>query len=62
MQETVRQVCAVSLLGVGLGFYAQQTRALPATAIRPPGALEEAEFVAACVRCGLCVLSYRSVG
>ncbi|MDD2867338.1 ferredoxin-type protein NapG [Neomegalonema sp.] len=32
---------------------AQQAKA--ASAIRPPGALKEPEFLAACVRCGLCV-------
>lgn len=31
------------------------SRALPATALRPPGARPEREFQAACVRCGLCV-------
>jgi ferredoxin-type protein NapG len=30
-------------------------RTLPADHIRPPGALREAEFLDACVRCGLCV-------
>ena len=30
-------------------------RVLPADQIRPPGALREAEFLDACVRCGLCV-------
>ena len=29
--------------------------AAPALALRPPGALPEADFLAACVRCGLCV-------
>jgi ferredoxin-type protein NapG len=28
---------------------------LPALALRPPGALAEADFLATCVRCGLCV-------
>lgn len=45
------------LLALGAGIYAQQARALPASAIRPPGALAEADFLAACVRCGLCVRS-----
>jgi len=44
--------CAVAL---GLGLYARQAGSLPATALRPPGALSEEEFLAACVRCGLCV-------
>jgi ferredoxin-type protein NapG len=43
------------LLALGAGMYAKQASALPATAIRPPGALPEDDFLAACVRCGLCV-------
>lgn len=43
------------LLALGAGIYARQASALPATAIRPPGALPEDDFLAACVRCGLCV-------
>ena len=43
------------LLALGTGLYARQASALPAQAIRPPGALAEADFLAACVRCGLCV-------
>ncbi len=45
----------VSLMGVGLGFYSRQALSLPALAVRPPGAGEEADFLAACLRCGLCV-------
>jgi ferredoxin-type protein NapG len=43
------------LMAMGVGFYANQARALPALALRPPGALAEDEFLAACTRCGLCV-------
>ncbi|GAB2180450.1 ferredoxin-type protein NapG [Denitratisoma sp. agr-D3] len=43
------------LLALGAGLYARQASALPAQALRPPGALAEADFLAACVRCGLCV-------
>jgi ferredoxin-type protein NapG len=43
------------LLALGTGFYSRQVGARPATAIRPPGALAEDDFLAACVRCGLCV-------
>jgi ferredoxin-type protein NapG len=43
------------LLSLGVGLYAKQASALPATALRPPGALAEGDFLGACVRCGLCV-------
>ena len=43
------------LLALGAGLYARSASALPAQALRPPGALPEADFLAACVRCGLCV-------
>jgi ferredoxin-type protein NapG len=33
----------------------RQATALPPLAIRPPGALSEADFLGACIRCGLCV-------
>ncbi|MDR2451660.1 MAG: MauM/NapG family ferredoxin-type protein, partial [Candidatus Accumulibacter sp.] len=43
------------LLAIFAGLYAHQSRALAAQALRPPGALPEDEFLAACTRCGLCV-------
>ena len=43
------------LLALGTSRYARQAQALPAEALRPPGALAEADFLASCVRCGLCV-------
>lgn len=43
--------CAAFLLGA----LAAPSRSLSAAALRPPGALPEADFLAACVRCGLCV-------
>lgn len=43
------------LLALGVGFAARAGSVLPAQALRPPGALSEANFLAACSRCGLCV-------
>ena len=55
----LREVAAAAgggcLLALGAGLWARQASALPAQAIRPPGALAEDDFLAACVRCGLCV-------
>lgn len=45
----------ITLFCIGIGLYARQSASMPARAIRPPGALDEDEFSAACVRCGLCV-------
>jgi ferredoxin-type protein NapG len=46
---------SATLCALGVGLYARQARALPAHAIRPPGARNEDQFLGACVRCGLCV-------
>ena len=43
------------LVALGAGLYARQSSARPARALRPPGAIDEARFLGACVRCGLCV-------
>jgi len=57
-----RQVLAGALRGAcvaGLGgtlmMGAGIRQSVSATALRPPGALAEADFLAACLRCGLCV-------
>jgi ferredoxin-type protein NapG len=55
LADGARMACGVALLAGGLGLYARQARSLPSDALRPPGALPEEEFLAACVRCGLCV-------
>ncbi len=55
LAETTRAACGAAL-GVGvLALYARSASSLPETAIRPPGAIGERDFLAACVRCGLCV-------
>lgn len=44
-----------SLLAAGATVMSVASAARPAQALRPPGALDEAAFLSACVRCGLCV-------
>ncbi len=53
--DMARTACGVGLLGLGIAVYAKRAGALPAQALRPPGALPEEDFLAACSRCGLCV-------
>ena len=55
LKEAAGVAGGACLLSLGVGLYTRQASALPATALRPPGALPEPEFLAACVRCGLCV-------
>ena len=53
--DVVKTACGVGLFGLGLGLYSQRASSLPALAIRPPGAIDESDFLGACIRCGLCV-------
>jgi ferredoxin-type protein NapG len=53
--QMARAVGGGSLMAMGVCFYSKQARAVHPLALRPPGALPEAEFLAACTRCGLCV-------
>ncbi len=47
---------AGAVAGIGLGGLARAARATGGTVpLRPPGALAEPEFLAACIRCGQCV-------
>lgn len=55
LTDAARKACGAGIAGLGLVFLAKQAQSLPATAIRPPGAGTESEFLGACVRCGLCV-------
>ena len=55
LTDTLRTAVGVGLVAVALGVYQRQARALPATAIRPPGVADEKVFQSACIRCGLCV-------
>lgn len=55
LAEMARLTCGAAVAGVLLSGAAQQSKALPAHTLRPPSALPEDRFSAACVRCGLCV-------
>ncbi len=55
LKESAGVAGGTCLLSLGVGLYTRQASALPSTALRPPGALPESDFLAACVRCGLCV-------
>ena len=55
LTELAKTTCGVSLFALAVGINGKSSKALPADAIRPPGALAEDDFLAACTRCGLCV-------
>ncbi len=55
LTESLRSAVGVGLVGLLLTVYQRQSDALPAAAIRPPGAAAENDFLGACIRCGLCV-------
>lgn len=55
LTDAARGACGASLLGMGLVAYGSKSQGLDAQSLRPPGALNEADFLSACVRCGLCV-------
>lgn len=61
--ESARSAAAMTACGVGLVALVEQAKALPANALRPPGAIDENAFQAACYRCGRCVraCSYNSL-
>lgn len=54
-RDAARGAAVSGLCGAGFLGLVQQSRALAPQALRPPGALNEADFLAACLRCGLCV-------
>jgi len=55
LTDAARGACAASVCSLGLAAYASQASQKDAQALRPPGALPEAHFLGACLRCGLCV-------
>jgi ferredoxin-type protein NapG len=57
LEGAARAACATGFFALALAGLAEPARGLAAEALRPPGALAEDRFLAACVRCGLCVRS-----
>jgi len=55
LTETMAAAAGALVLTASLGLYQRSAKALPAYAIRPPGALPEEKFLSACLRCGQCV-------
>lgn len=53
--DGAKMACGVGIFGLALGSHVRQAMALPPEALRPPGAGAEADFLGACLRCGLCV-------
>ncbi len=54
--EWTASAATASLMAGGAALLSRPALARPAQALRPPGALgDEAAFLSACVRCGLCV-------
>lgn len=51
----VSTASGVCLLGLGLAAVTRKGAEAKTEALRPPGALSEPAFLAACLRCGLCV-------
>lgn len=55
LASIARAAGGAGVFGIAVGVFSGQARSLPAVALRPPGARAEGDFLAACVRCGLCV-------
>lgn len=55
LTDCARMAGGCLMAGSGLAWLTLDARALPADALRPPGAIGEDGFLAACIRCGLCV-------
>ncbi|ABK44099.1 periplasmic nitrate reductase subunit NapG [Magnetococcus marinus MC-1] len=55
LQGAARGIAGSSVFATLLWSQTKPATALPSQSLRPPGALAEADFLKACVRCGLCV-------
>ena len=55
LKNATRTAAGVCGAGIILGLQQQQAKAKEGVALRPPGALPESDFLAACSRCGQCI-------
>lgn len=55
LRDAAKAVGGVGVAVTILGLQAKQPQSDAGIALRPPGALDEPEFLTACIRCGLCV-------
>ncbi|TCS62471.1 ferredoxin-type protein NapG [Varunaivibrio sulfuroxidans] len=53
--KIARAAAGAGVFALALDLFSRDAHGLPAVALRPPGAGDEGAFLAACVRCGLCV-------
>lgn len=55
LMQGAASAATAGLIAGGAALASRSATARPAQALRPPGALDDERFLAACVRCGLCV-------
>ncbi|MBN8285706.1 MAG: ferredoxin-type protein NapG, partial [Zoogloea sp.] len=55
LMQGAASAATAGLIAGGAALASRPAVARPAQALRPPGALDDERFLAACVRCGLCV-------
>lgn len=55
LRDVAKYASGAAAAGAVICGFSLQSRNLPAATLRPPGALPERDFLASCVRCGLCV-------
>jgi ferredoxin-type protein NapG len=55
LMQGAASAATAGLIAGGAALASRPALARPAQALRPPGALDDERFLAACVRCGLCV-------